>query len=353
MRAVAKKHLRTLKCLLRAPGLDVNLMSLIQPSTALNQAVKMNCGEIVRVLVNDPRTDVNLADPRVPGPLITAVVTANVKVLRLLLSRHDIDLAVYNEVGRSAVEIAQASHSPAVVKLLTSHLSPTARVIRDSDWIDAVKREAVDEVRRQLERHPALINTTTAHGETALFLSCARGDLALTRLLLSTPGVDINRANLSGYFPLIRAVSLNYSAVVAELSKRPELRVNARLPDGSSCLTMAAESGWADCVRLLLRHVDLAINRSRPGDGHSPLTLAVKHCHLSVVQQLLADPSLDVNHALSPPLNGLSAAMIAASDRPVNHHILSALLRDPRLNVNLEDSSGLTLLMRNLWKGPL
>ncbi|KAL3465622.1 ankyrin repeat-containing domain protein [Aspergillus heterothallicus] len=96
-------------------------------------------------------------------------------------------------------------------------------------------------------------------------------------------------------------------------------------------LLRAARYGWTDIAHTLLQEHRIPINTIRR-DGHTPLSLAAKHGHISTVRLLLshgADPDAKLDD--SPPLGGHTALWHAAGE---NHPEIVTLLLNAGASVN-------------------
>jgi ankyrin repeat protein len=111
-----------------------------------------------------------------------------------------------------------------------------------------------------LASSPAIqIDKANAAGETPLMIAAMRGSLDWTRRLVER-GAQVNR---EGWTPLHYAASGPDPAVLAYLLDRGAI-VDARAPNGSTALMMAASYGPEPSVRLLLeRGADAKLRNMR------------------------------------------------------------------------------------------
>ncbi len=106
-----------------------------------------------------------------------------------------------------------------------------------------------DKAVKSLLGHPALdVNAVTAAGETPLMLAALRGRLDTARLLVQR-GAQINR---EGWSPLHYACSGPDEGVAAWLLSQGA-EIDARSPNGSTPLMMAAGYGGLSTAELLLK----------------------------------------------------------------------------------------------------
>lgn len=86
----------------------------------LNVAIKNNHIETVKVLICDPRTDVNCKNYDGNSPLLLAAQCGFTQMVNILLTRHDIDLAIVNNAGSDAMMLAAYNGHLDVIKALLS-----------------------------------------------------------------------------------------------------------------------------------------------------------------------------------------------------------------------------------------
>jgi hypothetical protein len=128
------------------------------------------------------------------------------------------------------------------------------------------------------------------HGNTALMLAAASGDLGKTRVLLSR-GVDVDARNRYGSTALMGASAGGFQDVVNTLLRRGAF-VNSISRSGSTALMFAARNGHANVVRMLLAAGALVSVADE--SGKSALMHAVEGGHTAIVQHLVK-AGADVN----------------------------------------------------------
>jgi ankyrin repeat protein len=113
----------------------------------------------------------------------------------------------------------------------------------------AVREDHMDLVRRLLELQ-ARVAARNRHGETALMLAAAGGNLEMVKLLVER-GAAINQP---GWNPLIYAAWRGRTEVAKYLLDKGA-EIDAVSPNGISALMMAARDGHFETVKLLLWEV--------------------------------------------------------------------------------------------------
>ncbi|MDO5465188.1 MAG: ankyrin repeat domain-containing protein, partial [Akkermansia sp.] len=86
---------------------------------------------------------------------------------------------------------------------------------------------------------------------TPLNYAAMIGHTECVRLLLAAPGIDVNKADNSGWTPLHWAASLNDSECVRILLAAPGINVNKENQEGYTPLRVAKRKGHSECARLI------------------------------------------------------------------------------------------------------
>ncbi len=149
-------------------------------------------------------------------------------------------------------------------------------------------------------------------------------------------GANINQMTNQGMTPLLRAMTMGdrpMAQVLLERGSNPD----QVLPNGMTPLIMAISHKSTDMVECLLQQ------KANPSqtllNGMSPLIMAVSHDDRSLVQSLL-NHGADVNHCLGE--SKVSALWFAAGLG--KREIVELLLNHPTIDIELEDTNGLTPL---------
>lgn len=145
-----------------------------------------------------------------------AVNLDNTHAVRELLNR-GFDPNAVNEKGEYALYVAVRDESPKVAALLIAHPHTD-------------------------------VDAANAAGETPLMMAALRGKVELARQIIERGG----QVNRDGWTPLHYAASGAGHAVLPLLLSRGA-RVDARSPNGSTPLMLAAQYGTEDAVEMLLR----------------------------------------------------------------------------------------------------
>lgn len=126
---------------------------------------------------------------------------------------------------------------------------PNARNAKGQTALILALQEGSEKATAALLAHPGIrIDDSNAAGETALMMAALKGRLGAMRALLAR-GAQVNRA---GWSPLHYAAAGPETAAVALLLDRGA-EINARSPNETTPLMMAARYGAIDSVALLLQ----------------------------------------------------------------------------------------------------
>ena len=124
-------------------------------------------------------------------------------------------------------------------------------------------------------------------GRTLLTFAAGKGHLAIMRILLAQPEVDVNAPCPAGG-PLIAAASKNRVDVVAYLLEAGANCNRCRPRDNRTALIVASAAGHADVVRLLVSQDGIDFTHKEHASGHTALMIAVACSRIDVIDKLLA-----------------------------------------------------------------
>jgi len=155
----------------------------------------------------------------------------------------------------------RTDNASGVTSLLERGFDPNAHDEGGQSALGLAVREKSDRVVDVLLKHPQLdINSRNSVGETPLMLAALQGRLELAQRLIEQ-GASINQG---GWNPLHYAATGPESKVVALLLQRGA-PIEARSPNGTTALMMAAGYGTEQSVTLLLAERADATARNERG----------------------------------------------------------------------------------------
>ena len=185
-----------------------------------------------------------------------------------------------------------------------------------------------------LNESQCLVDTKGRDGYTALQYSCRYGHVDIVKILLEHKA-NVNAAD-SGDTPLISAVIHKHDNVIHALLSDSQCLVDAKGQDGYTALHYSCRDGHVDRVRTLVNHK--ANINARTDSGDTPLTLAARNKHESVLHALLNDSQCLVD---AKGQDGYTALHYSCRDGHVDR---VRTLVNHKANINARTDSGDTPL---------
>ena len=321
--------------------------------TPLHWACCQGHVDMVRVLVSEFKADMTIQTPSGPTPLILAARNKHDNVVHTLLSDYQCPVDAKGKDGYTALHYSCRYGHVDVVRTLVKHkanvnartdsgdtpLTLAAKhghdnvvhaLLSDSQCPVDVKgqdgytalhyscRYGHVDIVRTLVNHKANVNARTDSGDTPLTLaainkhdnvvnslsgevlakdrdaytallhsSCERGYVGIVKTLVTEHKADVNARTDSGDTPLTLAARNKHNNVVHALLSDSQCLVDAKGQDGYTALHYSCRYGHVDTVRTLVNHK--ANVKARTDSGDTPLTLAARYEHDTIVHALLSD----------------------------------------------------------------
>ena len=213
-----------------AQGEDVNSRDE-KNRTTLIWAVGGGYNSIVRLLLKQPRIDVNVKEDQCGGTaLAIAADIGNVEIVQLLLATKSLNANSTIKDGEFALTLAARRGHFSVMKLLLSdrrvNVSQTTKFGRTALTIAAFNGHT-KVVEQLLMDQRVEVNQNDDFGNSALIFAAFNGHASVVQLLLNDTRVNVNSTNNKGYTALMAAAKIGNQTVVQMLLS--DERVNTNL----------------------------------------------------------------------------------------------------------------------------
>lgn len=266
------------------------------------------------------------------NPLFELVSIGRIECIEELASCSALDVNVKDRFGRTPLHIAAAQGLVSIITALLQYKNINK---------DAEDGQCQTPLATAISNHHmAVIQLLVSEGAStrqALTLAVGKGFAEVVSLLLGMDDIDVNERNKANITPLFLAAEAGSATITAELLSHKQINPDLR-ERGSLCtpFLIAASRGHAVILVHLMRHVDVDIHAS-DREERTALSLAAEQGHLDVVRLLL---SLGANphHVDRRGRNCLHYATQRSHER-----VTSVLLLH-RCNAQLLDNMGMTAL---------
>jgi ankyrin repeat protein len=330
--------------LLTHPNIKVNIGNFNENSSPLMIALELHHNECVKALLKSEYIDVNYAgiegfnhlpDQFNYPPLIIATQHENIKGVELMVQDPRTDVNIMDVTGYTALCIAAKNLNELIVDILLKHPAiDVNKTNADNGFMPLI--HAILETIRQGSKGYITVATLLSHheidpnqqpdlhGVTCLYVAVREHELICVQLLLNHPNILPALSNTDDdEFPLFTAAEQNHPAIMKELLKHDLIQVNQKNSEnGMTALISAAALENITCLELLLAHPDIDVNLGLDYD-QTLLYVTVLHGAYESVKILLQDMRTKINQ---PTLHGETALMVAA--RQGVNEIVELLLTD-------------------------
>lgn len=254
---------------------------------ALHFACGKGSRDIVKILIANG-ADVSLASNRGITPLHMAAKTGNKDIIKMLVEQGADINATDNEGASVVIYAIKAGRTDAVKYLKELGADVT---LADNEGRSAVDYANIKGMAGMIQN---VLDGMDIHadsfGNTPLHQSCYNGHSETVRVMLGTPGIEVDAVNDAGETPLYIAVRESH-IYIAELLLGAGADVNRRNDSGESLLHIASKQRKAYMVNTLIKN-GADIN-ARNRNGETALICAIKSKDsqkpsVDIVEMLLA-----------------------------------------------------------------
>ncbi|GBN59406.1 Ankyrin-2 [Araneus ventricosus] len=230
--------------LLKQSGIDVNYVDT-NGNTCLHLAAERGCVEIVRELLKRSDIEVNVknrddskyiypiyvGDDPTRGeltvgntPLFCAVMRGHLEVVKLLLNHYKIDVNAKDKYDKSCLYLAVVKGYKTIVQALLRHpkIDVNAKYICYDHF-------------------------------TPIHIAVQKNRFEIVKALLSHPNIDVNiKDRLFEHTPLHTAAKHGYVDILELILTHPKINVNVKDKSGRTAFQLAKQNKHESCVQILL-----------------------------------------------------------------------------------------------------
>ena len=320
--------------------------------TALLWASKEGYPEIVELLINNSRVDIN-KERNIDGAtaLMLASYNGHTNVVDILLDQYDIGIAkITTLTGESALMLASYKGHEDIVRLLVAKNILNINDVSsngESSLYKASQNGHIEVVRLLLDTKDIDINGATVERVTPLMASAKEGHEDIVKILLADPHLEADFADYDGKTALFYSIPTYYHVdhkklqnVVELLLRCPSIDANHLDENHKNALYYATISGFTNLTlsfenRFILMRDGHTCCSDQVNDG---LQIAAEEGNLKMVQSFLRCSRVDLNIGYKYDITPLYLA--SNNNYP---DLVEELLNDPRTNVNVEVNSATAL----------
>jgi ankyrin repeat protein len=258
--ASARGHVETVRYMLSLPGMLVMCKRAGYGPTPLHSAAVIGRADIVKLFLSRPDIDINSTTWKGRTPLHEAVSSGHLRVVELLLQHPHINVRLEELCGHTPLRLAAFRNHLEIADLLLNHEDMKATSKAKSH---VLRQEPIDqaEIMKRILAHEDFHNVNVAERFMDDCKGCLltgtihSGHYACVQLILNHPDIDVNLR--SGYYddtPLLVASEVGNIDIVKLLLQHKDIDVNKHNLLGKTALQTAGKKGHADIVDLLRKH---------------------------------------------------------------------------------------------------
>ena len=369
-------HLNLCKTLINIYNFDIHITNNIG-FTALHCSAQNGSYELFKFFV-EKGTNILSKTERGMNCLHIAAVSGHLNLCKALISIHDFDIHIPNNVGYTALHCSALNGSYELLKFFvekgTNIFSKTEKGVNCLHI--AAYNGYLDLCKTLMNRHNFDVNMADSKGFTALHFSAENGSYELVKLF-ADKGTDIHVKTEGGMNCLHIASHHGHLNLCKILINKYEFDLHMADNDGLTSLHYSAKIGSYDLVKFLAdKGADIHLKTIT---GFNCLHLATISGHLNLCRKLINKHNFDVHMTNNEGLTalhcsahngsyelfkffvdngadidletntGFNCLHIAASNGHLN--LCKKLISEHKLDVHMTDNEGFTALHRSAENG--
>lgn len=275
-------------------GVDINKANAQGETPLLIAAAKGN-EQNVNVLIEN-NANINATDRGGNGLIHKAALIGNIRIIDLGI-KHGVNIDLENRSKETALSLLAARAHWSQVRILLNQGANPNVLIPDQNTTVALHLLTNPDIGLSdlIDKSKIDPNNKSGQGFTLLFTALSRVDYEKIKLLIEL-GVDPNETNAPNYpvIPLLAGKDpLSYPDLlqIIEFMIKQGAHINAQqMQAGKTGLMIAAENGYADVVKLLIKHradVNLIAGQGRGGFKETALGLSLLGNKYHIAQILI------------------------------------------------------------------
>ena len=344
--AATRGHLNVVKYLIDK-GANINHINE-DGETILGGAVFSNDLETVKYLIEEHNMDIHIKNKHNYDVLDMAKEFERDNVLPYLQKKFMLSKI------KTRLESNQNAKNQKPIELPVSSAKTYKKaIVNESDYslklqqlFRGIRKSNIDEVKKQVEENPELINKKDENGSTPLIMGTFEGSLELVKFFIEKKA-NIEDRDINGNTALIYAAKKGYTKIAEVLlyglqeqkSKKVESYIMSRNEKTETALSLAMVNGKQDIIDLFLPYLSTKTKEK-------VILLATENDSWDIVENILNNESdIDIRDIRDDYGNNL--LILVAGEG--NYELVKKLLDSSKININARNTEGYTALMRAVF----
>ena len=310
--------------------------------TCLHVAVFCRKVDIVNYLINDMRCNLNNKDHNLRTPLYIACEQGYFEIMKILLAKEECDPNIKSGTGQSCLHVAVNKGDTPVVNCLLKSSRIIMNITNEegfTPFFTACYLGNIQIVCTLLSCNSCNPRIKSNSNQTCLHAACASGNVEVVEYLVENWSLmfDINGQDNEGVTALFLACRRGHTEIVKYLLEKTFSDPNIKTSSEQTCLHAASSSGNVELVAYLSI---MFCDKTRDAEGTTPLHIACRAGHISVVQFFIDKQKCDFSILTN---NGSSYLHEACASGKVE--IVKCIIDHCICHLNDKDCNGCTPLL--------